>query len=274
LDAGYWIENKINNAANWRFNERLRWERLMINGILETSRGCLKEEIRMDIISNNLANSNLIGFKKDRISFVEYLGQAKAGIPQPGQSTSASNPSLIAVQTDMEQGDTRFTGNPMDLAIYGKGYFKVNTPDGVRYTRKGNFALDDQGTVITQDGYQVLGKSGTLTIPGNDMVVDGQGNITVNGVSVGQFDVVDFDDPKNLVKAGMSLFQNISDDPGRAPSADMEVKQGYLELSNVNIAEEMIQMIHSLRAFESYQKAIKVLDEMDSKAVNEVSRLR
>ncbi|MBN1849903.1 MAG: flagellar basal-body rod protein FlgF [Deltaproteobacteria bacterium] len=248
----------------------------MINGILETSRGCLKEEIRMDIISNNLANINMIGFKKDRISFTEFLDQAKGGTPQPVKAAggTSNSLSLINIQTDMEQGDTRFTGNPLDLAIYGKGFFKVNTPDGVRYTRKGNFALDDQGTIITQDGYHVLGKSGSLTVPGDDPVIDGQGNITVNGISVGQLDVVDFDDPKSLAKTGQALFKNITGEPERTPTMEMNVKQGYLELSNVNIAEEMISMIHSLRAFESYQKAIKVLDEMNSKAVNEVSRLR
>jgi flagellar basal-body rod protein FlgG len=246
----------------------------MINGILETSRGCLKEEIRMDVISNNLANSNLIGFKKDRISFIEFLDKAKAGIPQSAGSESPSDPSLIMIQTDMEQGDTRFTGNPMDFALYGKGYFKVNTPDGVRYTRKGNFALDDQGTLITQDGLTVLGKNGAITVTGEDVVVDGRGNITANGIMAGQLDLVDFDDPTVLVKAGKALFQNTSDDPGHEPAADITLKQGYLELANVNIAEEMIQMIQSLRAFESYQKAIKVLDEMNSKAVNEVSRLR
>ena len=246
----------------------------MINGILETSRGCLKEEIRMDVISNNLANSNLIGFKKDRISFIEFLDKAKAGMSQPGQTTGSSNPSLISIQTDMEQGDTRFTGNPMDFAIYGKGYFKVNTADGVRYTRKGNFALDDQGTIITQDGFIVLGTNGAVTVTGDDVVVDGRGNITADGIAVGQFDLVDFDDPAVLVKAGKSLFQNNSNDQGHTPASDTTLKQGYLELANVNIAEEMIQIIHSLRAFESYQKAIKVLDEMNSKAVNEVSRLR
>ena len=246
----------------------------MINGVLETSRGCLKEEMRMDIISNNLANTTVVGFKKDRISFIDLLGQAQSGGTQKTQGDASSNPSLIAIETDMTQGDTRATGNQLDLAIYGKGYFKVNTPDGIRFTRKGNFTLDELGTLITQDGFQVMGKNGTITITGNDIAIGNQGEIMVDGVSVGRLDLVDFEDPKGLVKAGKSLFIHQADDLGKGIGPDTTVKQGYLELSNVNVAEEMIQMIHSLRAFESYQKAIKVLDGINNKAINEVGKLR
>ena len=246
----------------------------MVNGILDASRSCLKEEIRMDVISNNLANSNLIGFKKDRISFVDLLNKAEADGSLSAKAAGQDDQSLISITTDMSQGDTRFTGNQLDLAIYGDGFFKVSTPDGTRYTRKGNFMLDEQGTLVTQNGFNVLGKSGTITISGNDISISGQGDIMVDGVSVGQLDLVVFEDPKDLVKEGKSLFRNQFDNPGEAPSSDTTVKQGYLEISNVNVAEEMVQMIHSLRAFESYQKAIQVLDGMNKKVVNEVGRLR
>ncbi|MBW2610109.1 MAG: flagellar basal-body rod protein FlgF [Deltaproteobacteria bacterium] len=246
----------------------------MINGMLESSRGCLKEEIRMDIISNNLANSTVIGFKKDRISFKELLNQMRSGSAQANRPGDKPDSSLIYIQTDLSQGDLRATGNSLDLALFGNGFFKVNTPEGIRYTRKGNFVLDAQGALITQDGYMVMGKGGPISINGSDISIDGRGVILIDGGEAGQFDVVDFDNYKDLVKEGNGLFRNRLDDPGKAPPSETMIKQGYLELSNVNVAEEMVQMIHSLRAFESYQKSIKILDGMDNRAVNDVGRLR
>jgi len=113
-----------------------------------------------------------------------------------------------------------------------------------------------------------------INIFGNDINIDEQGIITVGGEEAGQLDLVDFDDYENLVKEGNGLFGNLVDDPGKPVPLGTNIKQGYLELSNVNIAEEMVQMISSLRAFESYQKSIKILDEMNSKVINDVSRLR
>ena len=247
----------------------------MINGILDASRGCLKEETRLDIISNNLANTNVIGFKKDRISFQELLTQVGPdGILKNSTSSDPTESALISIQTDLSEGDLRSTGNSLDFAIHGNGFFKVDTPGGIRYTRKGNFRLDTQGDLITQEGYRVLGKSGSITIYGNEISIDRRGYISVDGAEVGQLDVVDFENYKKLVKEGGGFFRNKLDTPEKAAPSDTMVKQGYLELSNVNIAEEMVQMIHSLRAFESYQKAIKVLDGINNKAINEVSRLR
>jgi flagellar basal-body rod protein FlgG len=236
----------------------------MINGMIEASRGALKEEIRMDIISSNLANSNTVGFKKDRVSFQQMLKKAEE---------SGAVPTSVDIKVDLEQGDMRNTGNNLDVAIKGKGFFKVLTPEGVRYTRKGNFDLDGQGNLITQNGYSVLGKGGTINIQGKVIEIGTDGMILVDGVQSGQLDVVDFSEYNSLVKTGGSLFRNDSaDEIGLEPGTT--IGQGFLELSNVNVAEEMVNMIHSLRAFESYQKSMKAIDELNNQAINQVGRLR
>jgi flagellar basal-body rod protein FlgF len=246
----------------------------MINGILEASRGCLKEEIRMDIISNNLANSTGIGFKKDRISFQQLLNETSTATPKPTADGLPADPCLVSIDVDMTEGDIQTTGNELDLAITGDGFFKINTPDGVRYTRKGNFTLDPTGKLTTQDGYAVVGKNGEINITGTNIAIGDLGSISVDGTVVDSLDIVNFDNSSDLVKENKGLFKNASENPEVAVSSDTTVKQGYIELSNVNVAEEMVNMIHSMRAFESYQKAIKALDELNGKAINQVGVLR
>lgn len=247
----------------------------MLNGMIESSRGCLKEEIRMDIISNNLANSTVTGFKKSRIAFQQILSQAETAGGSINPTEVNPHRLLIDIRTDMSQGDIRSTGNSMDLAIFGKGFFKIETPDGIRYTRKGNFTLDPQGMLTTQDGYPVLGKNGPIHIVGDEIHFNEQGFLSVDGTGTDQLDIIDLEDYENLVNEGRSLFRHLSDPPREKHILpDTRIKQGYLELSNVNVAEEMVQMLHSLRAFESYQKAIKVLDECNNRAINQVGKLR
>lgn len=237
----------------------------MINGMLESSRGCMKEELRMDIISSNLANINVIGFKKDRISFQKILNQA---------SVSADAPANVTILPDMEQGDLTATGNELDLAISGKGFFKVNTANGIRYTRKGNFTLDPKGMLITQSGDQVMGKSGPIKIVGNNISIDKKGNIQTSMGQIGKLDIVDFDDYKGIAKEGKNLFINPQNKTETAIPSETSVNQGYTELSNVNAAEEMVNMINATRAFESYQKSMRVIDELNNQAINQVGRLR
>jgi flagellar basal-body rod protein FlgF len=250
-----------------------------MQGMLNAVRGCLKEEVRLDIITSNLANSTVVGFKGDRISFQDMLSRANqsqgGGVGKPGQKGELN---LVRIQTDMSQGDIRFTGNELDLAISGKGFFKVMTPEGVKYTRKGNFSLDGERYLVTQQGYRVMGENGLISIVGEnteaDIQVDKTGTISADGTEVDQLDVVEISDPSKLVKEGGGLFRADLNAIENPLSLDSSIEQGYLEVSNVNVAEEMVNMIHSLRAFESYQKVIQFIDRLDNKAVNEVGRLR
>lgn len=249
----------------------------MLNGMTDSVMGCLKEEIRMDVISNNLANSTVIGFKKDRVSFKDLLDSLEQETSTSSIITNNEGDSmLVSIKCDLEQGDLRESGNQLDFAISGKGFFKVETPSGLRFTRKGNFQVDGQGRIITQDGHLVLGKGGPIGLPPATRVisVDQLGNISADDTKVGQFDLVDFKNYDGLIKEGSGFFVNLIGDPGQAAPLDTRLKQGYVEMANVEVADEMVQMIHSMRAFESYQKAIQVLDGINNRAVNEVSRLR
>ncbi len=243
-----------------------------MQGMIEAVRGCLKEELRIDVIANNLANASVPGFKKDKVSFQNLLLQQASGSSAKGNQVR--NTALVRIKTDMSQGDIRFTGNMLDIAINGKGFFKVMTPDGIRYTRKGNFTLDSLGNLITPDGFQVLGKGGGINLLDKQVEIDDRGRIIADGTELGQLDIVTFVNTDGLVKMGDTLFAkgpNITEEP---LPPETTIRQGYLEGSNVNIAEEMVQMIHSLRAFESYQRAIKVLDHLDNKVTNEVAKVR
>ncbi len=244
-------------------------------GMLEAVRACVKEEVRMDVIANNLANAGVIGFKRDRISFQDML----QGVEEANTATASANggtgadTSLANVQTDFGDGPKRSTGNTLDLAINGKGFFKIQTPEGVRYTRKGNFSTDEQGNLMTQDGNPVLGKGGTLSISGKEIVIGKTGRVLVDGSEAGQLDLVDVSHPEALIKTGGTLFRAEEGNEEVRLPAETVVSQGYVEDSNVNVSEEMVTMIHALRAFESYQKAIQTMDKLNSKATNEVSQL-
>jgi flagellar basal-body rod protein FlgG len=217
----------------------------------------------------------VVGFQKDRISFQEILGetQLRRGGPKGGR-TEPLDTAMIRIKADHTPGDLRGTGNSLDFAINGKGFFKVETREGVQYTRRGNFTLDAGGTLVTQDGFKVIGAGGPITVSGTNVQVDGSGAVKVDGNQVGQLQIVDFENYDGLMKAGNGLFSNQTRTPEVPPPAESRITQGSLELSNVNMVEEMVAMIHCIRAFESYQKAVQVLDGLDNRAVNEVSRLR
>jgi flagellar basal-body rod protein FlgG len=242
----------------------------MLEGMLQATQGCLKEEMRMDVCANNLANANVIGFKTNKISFQDLLMEAEGGTEEASSDTESEAGTLVQLRADLSQGDSRFTGQALDFAIHGKGFFKVETEEGLRYTRKGNFTLDPDGFLITQDENRVLGQSGPIVLTSDDIEVTDEGMIILDGAPVGQLAVVDFDHYDGLNKDGNGLFRNDSEHPEIPVDPETRIQQGFVELSNVNIVEEMVQMIQSLRGFESYQKAIQVLDSIDNEVINDV----
>lgn len=258
----------------------------MMDGMLEAVQGCMREEVRLDVIANNLANASSIGFKRDRIAFQNMLMEANGGSTDSNSGTAdtsgtGTDLSLIQIKTDFSDGPEHATGNTLDLALNGPGFFKVQTSDGVCYTRKGNFSTDAQGNLMTQDGDPVLGKGGPINVSGSvsgsvaggDIVVDKSGRVSVDGTEVGQLDLVDVAHPESLVKEGGELFALGKNNEEVPLPDDTVVMQGYVEESNVDVPREMVAMIHSLRAFESYQKAIKVIDGLNGTATTQVSQV-
>lgn len=245
----------------------------MNSGMYAAVSGNLAAMRRLDIISNNLANVNTAGFKKDKMSF-EGLLAGSVNPPAVPQGTTA-DPILQKenVYIDYSSGPVSQTGNTLDLALDGDGFFAVTTPDGTAYTRQGNFRMSADGSLVTSDGYPVQGQGGgTIRIQGNRVEIDGNGLVTVDGTPSGTISMVDFEKPYNLTKVGSAMFVPAEQQEARQSTAT-QVRQGHLEGSNVESISEMVQMIETNRYFEACQRVIRGYDDMASKAANELGKL-
>jgi flagellar basal-body rod protein FlgG len=245
--------------------------------------GALAYEKRLQIISNNLANVNTVGYKADHSHFrvFELADPAVPTFEEPPELNTSQAPKFwmqFDMYTDYSSGSLRKTGNDLDLALIGKGFFCVQTPDGVAYTRKGAFTLNSEGVLVTQDGWPVLGDGGEITIKSSEnphqykqFAVGEDGNISVDGKQVDSLRIVDFAQPYSLTKIGDTLFKPAVG-TGETNADDIKVSQGFIELSNVDAVKMMTEMIEVLRGYESYQKVIRSMDEVNSKAINEVGK--
>lgn len=248
----------------------------MIRGIYTSASGMLTESTRTDTIANNLANVNTGGYKKDvavqkdfATLLIHRINDGK-GAPEVGPLGVGAGIDEIA--TIHAQGAMRQTGNNLDAAISGKGFFTVQTPAGERYTRNGSFTRNAQGELVTQEGYQVLGQNGPIAIPGvvNKLQIATDGRILADEVELDRMRLAQFADEKQLRKEGASLYQ--------ANGAQQEVftgqvEQGYSEQSNVNVVAEMVNLIAGYRAYEVNAKTVQAHDQLLDKAVNEVGRI-
>ena len=228
---------------------------------------------RLDVISNNLANVNTPGYKKDKMSF-EGLLAGSVNPPAVPQGMTA-DPVLQKgnIYIDYSAGPTSQSGNPLDLALDGDGFFAVTTPEGIAYTRQGNFRASVDGTLVTVDGYPVQGAGGAaIRIQGSRIEIDSIGGVTVDGTQAGAISVVDFEKPYALTKIGNSLF--VSVDPQAIPrTGKARIQQGHIEGSNVESVSEMVQLIETNRYFEACSKVIKGFEDMSIKAANDLGRV-
>lgn len=245
----------------------------MNSGIYSAVSGSLAAMQRLDMISNNLANVNTPGYKKDKLSFEGLLAGSVSPPDVPQGMTADPVMQKGNVFIDFTAGPTTQSGNPLDLAIDGDGFFAVTTPDGTAYTRQGNFRTSADGTLVTADGYPVQSSGGgPIRIQGSHVEIDSRGGVTVDGTNVGTISLVDFDKPYNLTKTGSALFvqpdQQAAPQPGKS-----QIQQGHLEGSNVESISEMVQMIETNRYFEACSKVIKGFDDITAKAANEIGKV-
>lgn len=214
---------------------------------------------QMQVIANNLANMNTSGFKAERILFEKEAQEV--GMLNESMSDDISNPKnmptdefvkLAGTYTDFSTGEIQVTRNPLDVAIDGEGMFVVNTPQGERYTRSGEFNLDSQGRLVTSGGFPVQGQGGDIIITGSNVAIADNGEVTVNGKLVGQLRLVTLD-PQTAVRQERQLF---AAGPGSSPQevTDVRVRGGALESSNVNAVRELTDMIFAARLFEAMDK--------------------
>ena len=272
--------------------------------------GAIAQQRNVETIANNVANANTPGFKKDQLAFKEYLTTIEKGYkdidlpnkewaPEDFYRSYGAERAQVKVDgsyTNHQQGSLQPTNNPLDLGIHGKGFFEVLTPNGVRYTRKGNFTINNKNQLVTSDGFPVLSKldipesalnrefASTTEIkvpqPEERIIEFGKGSISFNlegeyyqeGNRVGQLSVIEFEDIHALKKEGNSFYinndlQNIKDSESKSA-----VHQGFVEGSNVNAVAEMSNLIKAHRHFESIQKVIKAYDQITARGVNEISK--
>ncbi len=225
----------------------------------------LAHEQRMNQISNNLANVDTVGYKKENITFWEMMFTAADHKPRVGKA--------LKIITDHQQGGIEATDNNLDFAINGNGFFRVQTPDGVRYTRNGNFTLNGEGQLTTLDGDLVLGQGGAIALESDNIQVGTDGLISVNGEVVNQLNLVTFDDFNSLEKDGLNMFRLTDENVQEQAVADPRIQQGYLEGANVSVITEMTEMIDLHRAYQTQQKAIQTINDVDQLSISRVGKL-
>jgi flagellar basal-body rod protein FlgF len=231
----------------------------------------------LDILSNNLANSNTGGYKLDREFYSLYQGEQTA--PANGQQATTL-PVIQKAWTDFQQGLLTPTGNPLDLALEGKGFFALDGPSGPLYTRNGSFKLSTKGELTTMDGYPVRGVSPPnqppkkiQTVSQGPIQISSDGTVQQDGQTLGQIQLVDFANTSALDKMGNSYYRVTDPKVKVNPAKDAVVNQGKVENSNVAAAESAVRLVDLMRQYEMLQKAVSVSAEMNKQAIDQVARV-
>jgi len=244
-------------------------------GLLEALEALQLIERKFTATTNNLANVDTPGFKADGLTFREVL-MRKIG-PRYRRAFKETVPYL-----NPEQGILEPTQNPLHFAIVGEGFFRVQTPQGIAYTRAGNFTLDAQRRLVTPQGYPVLANGapiivdpgmaaeGLVTMDNLKLRVSPEGILSIDGTEIARLDVVTFDDLTKLKKIGENLY--VSEGAQEMAAINYEIRQGFIEKSNVNPIKEMVNLIEIQRTFEAVQRSIRGYDEASEKLIETARR--
>jgi flagellar basal-body rod protein FlgG len=258
----------------------------MIRALWTSASGMEAQQMNLDVIANNLANVNTSGFKKSSIQFQEMMYDTNTA---PGASTTESSTTptgsqvgygskAVATERNFTQGNLQQTGNTYDVAIQGQGFYKVTLPDGTfAYSRDGSFLVNSDGNLVTNQGYLVTGV-GQIPATAINVAIGSDGTIsaTVNNaaVKISPITISNFPNPEGLNSLGSNLYQETAASgnavDGQTPGTNGmgTLAQGYIETSNVQVVEEMVNMIQAQRAYEINSKAIQTSDQMMSMANN------
>jgi flagellar basal-body rod protein FlgG len=212
----------------------------------------------IEVVTNNLANAQTTGFKRDF-----------------GRVLESQQLLDVGTTIDTTPGPITSTQNPLDVAIDGEGFFAIQTPAGVRFTRNGSFSLDESGNLVTKQGMKVLSSSGSpINVTGNNIGIQDGGIVTADGNEVATLKVVTFQNINLLQKEGSNHFVWNGSTDGIHDVDEARVKSGSVERSNVNSMSEIIQLMGAYREFESVQKTLKTLDtDMNAKLIQELGRI-
>lgn len=261
----------------------------MVRGLYTAWTGMANEQKRLDVISNNMANANTTGFKKQGVTSQSFDDELTIRIHDNNSYTNLNrrignmNLGVKIGETyhDFSQGSLRETGNTYDLALGGEGFFTIQTTNkqgetSIKYTRDGSFTVNMEGYLVTKDGDFVLDREeNRIQIPGaqtaSKVAFDERGNVLVNGQTVGTLGVVSFENPQALLLYGENMYE--ATQAAGAQQSEAVVQQGYLEMSNTNVIEEMVDMITITRAYEAGQKMIQTVDTTLQKAANDIGKV-
>lgn len=226
---------------------------------------------RLDRVAANLANVGTTGYKRDVVAvrpFADALEAVERGAASDAPA-SAPGPSAVQVLTDFRPGAVRLTGRALDLAIGGEGWFEVATPSGPAYTRQGELHLDAQGRLVTARGEPVMGRAGEIRLTGGAPTIDADGNLfdpATPGEPVAQLRLVRFEEPRRAERLGDGLF-SAGGAVAEVGAGKARLQQGALENANVSSMTEMVQLIETMRHFESMARVAQGYDEMLGSAI-------
>lgn len=274
----------------------------MLNGYYSATGGMVTQFNRLDVVSNNLANLNTNGFKRDDVvvgDFLRLYKETQDTLPIKDHTRAAAQylnrnlnrvPIISEEYTEFESGAIAQTDNPLDFALQKpNAYFAIQTPDGVRYTRDGSFVIDDEGYIATKQGFRVLsragidGGGGILSAPGMQIESDKNGNIYFRNIANeeqgevaegGSIAIVKFDNPKYLQKVGNNLYSYPEErlDDRIISVNDGSLAQGFIEKSNVNAIKEMTALIETNRLVDMYSKAMRTfVDDFAPEAIGKLA---
>jgi len=261
----------------------------MLKSIYTPLSGAIAQERVLEIIANNLANVNTVGFKGDGVTFklLEAEPEKNYNTPLPPANFKISMEDILplrgnemlyvgvaGVERDLAQGPAIETKNPTDFMIEGDGMFAVNTQEGVRYSRSGALGLSPDGILMTQAGHPVLGEKGTITLRANAFEVNARGEIYQDGQLVDRLQLHKFADDSQLERTGNNYFFFGGPPEQRSLAESPAIRQGFLEGSNVNAIKNLTAMITAHRSFEAYQKAMSNYDKMMDKSSNQIGEIR
>ncbi len=251
----------------------------MVRGLYTAYTGMMNQQARLDVITNNLANASTVGYKKEGSTsqafdsmYTQKIKDDSEGYINRRIGKESLGVKIGETYTDYTQGSFKVTGNTLDLALEGTGFFNIEytSKSGVtstRYTRDGSFSINNEGMLVTEDGDYLLGQGGRIQIPtGTEVSIDELGNVYADEQLVDKIQITDFEDYNYLRKFGENLYTAV--DGAVEKDGSYKVREGYLEMSNINVISEMVEMITISRAYESNQKAIQTIDSSLEKSVN------
>jgi len=254
----------------------------MVRGLYTGWTGMYNEQKRLDVISNNLANSATVGFKKEGATSQSFKDVLTIKVRDDHGDSYIGNMNLGVkigeIYTDYTQGSVRETGNTYDMAIEGDGFFTIAYTDAngntsTRYTRAGEFMITKEGYVVTSEGQHLMGESDWLQVPVDaaEVVIDTDGTVYADGTAVDVVKLTDFENYDYLKKFGETMYQPVQGAVEK--EATGSVLQGYTEQSNVNVVSEMVNLINITRAYEANQKVIKAMDDLLQIDVSSVGKI-